>query len=77
MFCYRVLSVISDFVIISLGKRERWLLYFCCVLNAKNWSVVCDSCNFFLSHFDSTSISFCENTTFNNNDLDLNRSSSG
>ena len=33
VFClcfYVVLSVISSFAIILMGKRESWLLYFCC-----------------------------------------------
>ena len=27
LFCCALLSIVSSFAIISLGKRERWLLY--------------------------------------------------
>ena len=45
LYCFVVLCALSSFAIISLGKRESWLLYFCCVLNVMS----------LLSFFDSSS----------------------
>ena len=45
MFCFAEFSILSSFAIISLGNRESWLLYFCCVMNVLS----------LLSFFDSSS----------------------
>ena len=41
MFCYRVLSVISDFVLISFGKREVVALLLLCSERADLLALVC------------------------------------
>ena len=51
--CFVVYYLVSSFTIISLGKKESWLLYFNCLLmtfecsvslpgGALGWSTVCD-----------------------------------
>ena len=42
-FCPCVLSVISNFTIILLGKRESWLLYMNCLLGFMLLLVLCIS----------------------------------
>ena len=76
LFCVAVLCVHSSFTIISLGKRESWWFYFCCVLNIISLLLLYDSslqchglvCNMCMWYFlamltDSlVSLSFlCEN----------------